>query len=50
MSYEGQVEGSCDWNLTMKIAASSVDGGTGSAEFSGSICGHDAAATLKVNG
>lgn len=48
LSYEGQVEGSCDWDLTMKVAASGVGGGSASAEFSGSICGHDANATLKV--
>lgn len=50
LSYEGKVEGSCDWDLTMKVAATATGGGGGSAsaEFSGSICGHDASATLKV--
>ena len=50
MSYEGQLEGSCDWSLTMKIATSSAGAGTVNAEFSGSICGHDAAATLTAHG
>ena len=50
ISYEGQIDGSCDWDLTMTVAASSVGAGTASAEFSGSICGHDAKATLNVQG
>ena len=52
LSYEGQVEGGCDWDLTMKVAVSGVGGGGGSvnAEYSGSICGHKAAATLNVQG
>lgn len=48
LSYEGQIDGSCDWNLVATVAASSD--GSVAAEYSGSICGHEAAATLKVNG
>lgn len=32
----------------MKVAATATGGGSATAEFSGSICGHDANATLKV--
>jgi len=52
LSYEGQVDGACDWDLTMKVATSGAAGGTPgvSAEYSGSICGNKAAATLNVQG
>lgn len=52
LSYDGQVDGSCDWDLTMKVATSGVAGGNPSvnAEYSGSMCGHKAAATLNVQG
>ncbi len=50
LSYDGQVEGSCEWDLKMSFAASNLGsgGGTATASFSGSICGHDASSTLKV--
>jgi hypothetical protein len=46
LSYDGEVEGSCDWDLRMKFAANTS--GMASAEFSGSICGHDASGALTV--
>ena len=50
MSYEGQVDGSCDWDLTMTVAASSAGAGTVNATFSGSICGHDAQGVFSAHG
>ncbi len=50
LTYDGQIDGSCDWNLTMKVAASGAGAGSVSAEFSGSICGHNAKSTLNVQG
>ena len=50
LSYEGQVDGSCDWDLTMKVAASSAGVGSASAEFSGSVCGHEAKGLFKSQG
>lgn len=50
LSYEGQIDGSCDWNLVATVSASGAGAGSVVAEYSGTICGHEAAATLKVNG
>lgn len=50
LSYEGQVDGSCDWNLTMKVATSSAGEGSVAAEFSGSVCGHEAKGLFKGQG
>ena len=52
LSYEGQVDGSCDWDLTMKVATTGAAGGTPgvNAEYSGTMCGHKASATLNVQG
>ena len=52
LSYAGQVDGSCDWDLTMKVATSGAAGGNPSvnAEYSGSMCGHNASATLNIQG
>lgn len=46
LSYDGDVEGACDWDLRMKVAANST--GTASAEFSGSLCGHDANVAVQT--
>ena len=47
LSYEGKVEGSCDIDMT---AAVSVASGAVGASYEGSICGHNAKATLNVQG
>ena len=47
LSYEGKVEGSCDIDMT---AAVNVAGGSVGASYEGSICGHNAKATLNVQG
>lgn len=47
LSYSGEVDGSCDIDMTL---SASVGGGTVGASYKGSICGHDASATLSVVG
>lgn len=47
LSYEGDVEGSCDIDMKASVSASA---GSVGASYEGSICGHDASATLNVKG
>lgn len=47
LAYEGKVEGSCDIDMT---AAVNVASGSVGASYEGSICGHNAKATLNVQG
>lgn len=47
LSFSGKVDGSCD--IEVDLAVSAVPG-TASASYSGSVCGHDASATLSVQG
>lgn len=47
LSYEGKVEGSCDIDMTASVSATA---GSVGASYKGSICGHDASATLSVQG
>lgn len=48
LDFSGQVDGSCD--IDVKFSASGSAGGSAGVTYSGSICGHDAAATLNVQG
>lgn len=47
LSFSGEVDGTCD--IDVKIAASATPG-SASGSFEGSVCGHDAKATLSVTG
>lgn len=46
LRYAGDIKGSCDYNMYGEVSASSSGVGV---SYSGSICGHDASATLNVN-
>ena len=47
LSFSGEVDGSCD--LDVKFAVNATQGAAG-LSYSGSVCGHDASATLNVQG
>lgn len=47
LSFSGEVEGSCDIDLTLNASATA---GSAGGTFEGSVCGHDASATLNVQG
>ncbi len=47
LSFSGEVDGSCD--IDVKISVNATQGAAG-LSYSGSVCGHDAAATLNVQG
>lgn len=47
LSFSGEVDGDCDFDLTYSLSATQ---NAANISYSGSICGHDAAATLNVSG
>lgn len=47
LSFEGKVEGSCEIDLKLAFSATA---GSAQASYKGSVCGHDASATLNVQG
>jgi hypothetical protein len=47
LSFSGEVDGSCD--IDLKFSANATQGAAG-VTYSGSVCGHDASATLNVQG
>jgi hypothetical protein len=47
LAFEGKVEGSCDVDVKLSVSATP---GSATGTYEGSVCGHDAAATLNVTG
>lgn len=47
LDFAGKVEGSCDIDVKLSVSATA---GSAMGTYEGSVCGHDAAATLNVTG